>query len=265
MKVLGIILLLVVSGGGIVMYAQNYEFILHGNYADFQRLQTPHSSKSHEFTFVRLIFNGRIRGYLKNWYTDFPKGDRRIIQILGRITGLDVAPQERALPIHHPDLFNYPMIYSAEGGQMQFDASDARVLREYLERGGFWMVDDFWGSLEWQGFTQEMQKVLPNYRIVDIPPNHPVFHALFDIDEVIQVPNVGYIDCPQKCETWELDGYKPEVRGIFDDSGRLLVFINHNTDLMDAAEWADEPAYPERFSAYAYKVFSNAVLYAMTH
>jgi len=47
--------------------------------------------------------------------------------------------------------------------------------------------------------------------------------------------------------------------------GRLLVLINFNTDLMDASEWSDDPQYPSKFSAYAYKIFTNAVIYAMSH
>ena len=148
---------------------------------------------------------------------------------------------------------------------MQLDQSEGRVLREYLERGGFWMIDDFWGTFEWQSFEEEMKKVLPDYPIVDLPISHPVFNILFEIDEVLQVPNVGYSYCQPHCKTWELDGYSAGVHGIFDKTGRLLVLINHNTDLMDASEWADEPLYPQKFSAYAYKIFSNAVIYAMSH
>jgi len=256
--------LLLIGGVAALVVAQDYELLLEGNYTDFKRL-APQAPQNHEFTFVRLIYEGKVPGYIKNWYTDYPKGDRQLVSILGRLTGLDVAPEERALPIHHPDLFNYPMIYSAEAGQMHFNASDASVLREYLERGGFWMIDDFWGTFEWQSFAFEMKKVLPEYSVVDIPLSDPIFHSFFDIDEVLQVPNVGYAYCQPHCQTWELDGYKAEVRGIFDKTGRLLVLINHNTDLMDASEWADEPRYPQKFSAYSYKIFSNAVIYAMSH
>jgi len=244
--------------------AQNYELLLDGNINDFFRLSAQYKQRS-EFTFVRLIYNGRILGYIKNWYTDYPKGDRQLIEMLGRLTNLDIAPKERALPIHHPDLFNYPMIYSGEAGQMRLDKSDARILREYLQRGGFWMIDDFWGTVEWQTFEEQMAKVLPGADIVDIPLNHEIFHTEFDIEQIIQVPNIGYAWCQSRCQKWELDGYVPRVRGIFDKQGRLMVLINHNTDLMDASEWADEPLYPQRFSAYAYKIFTNAVIYAMTH
>ena len=111
------------------------------------------------FTFARLVYNGHIRGYYKNWYTDFPKGDRQLIDILSRLTGVDVAAEERAIPVRHPDLFNYPFVYSVEGGQMSLEWSDARILREYLDRGGFWMIDDFWGQAEWGQFALAIEKV----------------------------------------------------------------------------------------------------------
>jgi hypothetical protein len=156
------------------------------------------------------------------------------------------------------------MIYSGEAGQMVLDNSDATTLREYLTRGGFWMIDDFWGTFEWRCFQDQMKKIFPDRQIVDVPLTHPIFHVLYDIDQPMQVPNIGYAYVPGT-PTWEEDGYVPYVRGIFDEKGRLLVFINHNTDLMDASEWADDPLYPHKFSAYSYKIFSNAVVYALSH
>ena len=217
------------------------------------------------FTFARLVYNGHIRGYYKNWYTDFPKGDRQLIGILSRLTGVDVAAEERAIPIRHPDLFNYPFVSSVEGGQMSLEWSDARILREYLGRGGFWMIDDFWGQGEWGQFALAIEKVFPDRPIVDIPVTHPIFHSFFDVNEILQVPNIGSAYCHANCSTVEQGGAKPAIRGIFDDDGNLRVLINFNTDLMDAAEWADDPRCPHRCSDYAYRIFSNAVIYALTH
>ena len=97
---------------------------------------------------------------------------------------------------------------------------------------------------------------------MEVPLDHPVFHAFYDIDEVLQIPNVY-----QASEglTYEYDGRVPHVRGIFDDEGRLMVIINHNMDLGDAWEWADHPNYPLRFSTFAYEMGINAVVYAMTY
>src|SRR5262245_30862610 len=91
--------------------------------------------QKHDFTFVRLIYNGLIPHYLKKWYTDYPTGDLNLVRNLQRITDIDAAQETQALPIHHPDLFSYPMIYSSEAGQMVLDDADAAALREYLTRG----------------------------------------------------------------------------------------------------------------------------------
>jgi hypothetical protein len=189
------------------------------------------------------MYNGRIKNYIKNWYTDYPTGDRNLIEILGRVTDIDVAPETRVIPIHHPDLFSYPMIYSAEAGQMVFDDSDANTLREYLTRGGFWMIDDFWGTFEWSNFEQQMKKIFPGRRIVDIPLSHPIFHVFYDIEEKMQVPNIGYAYNPGT-PTWEQDGYEPYVRGIFDDNGRLLVFYQSQYGSDGCVRWADDLLYP---------------------
>ena len=235
-----------------------------GRYEDI-RLLDKQGRQDGGFTFARLVYNGHIRGYYKNWYTDYPKGDRQLIEILSRLTGMDVASEERAIPIRHPDLFNYPFVYSVEGGQMSLEQHDARILREYLDRGGFWMIDDFWGTAEWQQFASAIEKVFPDRPREDVPLTHPVFHSFFDVNEIVQVPNIGYAYCRANCSTTEQDGDEPAVRGIFDDEGNLRVLINFNTDLMDTAEWADDPRYPHRFSDSSYRIFSNAVIYALTH
>lgn len=123
------------------------------------------------------------------------------------------------------------------------------------------VVDDFWGSWAWENFEYQMGLVFPDRPIVEVPLDHPVFHAFYDIDEVIQVPNVHQAAGP----THEYDGKVPHARGIFDDDGRLMVLINWNTDLGDAWEWADNPDYPLRYSTYAFEIGINFVIYGMSH
>lgn len=238
------------------------EFALLGRYDDARYIEQSRE-QDHEFVFARLIYNGRIRGYYKNWYTDYPKSDRQLIMGLKRLTNLDIADQERAVPITDPDLFKYPFLYTSEAGQMVLSDQDAAILREYLARGGFWVLDDFWGSFEWANFERQMRKVLPGMEIKDIPRDHPIFHCFYDIDRIIQVPSLAYAF--NGGITFEQDGFEAYCKGIWDENGRLMVVINHNTDLGDAYEWADEPKYPNQFSGYAYRMAINFIIYALTH
>lgn len=214
----------------------------------------------HSFFFARAIYSGS--GFRPGWNTDYPKADLQFIAVLRRLTDVDSYPEDFAVRLDDPNLRRYPFLYALEVGGMRLTEAEADGLREYLLAGGFLMVDDFWGTFEWRNFRQQMNRVLPEHDIVDIPLDHPIFSTVYKVDEVIQVPNVeqGMWGGP----THEQDGYVPHVRGIFDREGRLMVVINWNTDLGDAWEWAEQAAYPLEYSTYAYQMGANFIVYAMT-
>ena len=260
-RIAGLVLAVAVLSG-VIVYAQE-ELELLGRYDDVRRVPENYTKETNQFVFTRLIYNGRIPGYYKNWYTDYPRADRNLIAVLKRLTNINIADGERVVPINDPDLFKYPMIYSSENEQMVLTDEDATILRTYLERGGFWIVDDFWGSFEWSEFEAQMHKVFPNREIKDIPRNDPVFHVMYDVDHLIQTPSLAYAF--NGGVTWETDGFVPECKGIWDDKGRLMMVINHNTDLGDAYEWSDDARYPDKFSGYAFRMAVNFIMYALTH
>lgn len=238
------------------------ELGLIGNYSDVRLLDQPTKVNNNQFIFTRLIYNGRVPRYIKNWYTDYPKGDKQLIWALQRMTHLDIGDHERAVPINDPELFNYPFLYTSEPGQMVLTAEDAAIMREYLDRGGFWMLDDFWGSFEWANMVAEMKKILPDSEIRDIPMDHPIFRGFFNVDKIVQVPSLAYV---YTGVIHEQDGFVATCKGIWDKNGRLVVVINHNTDLGDAYEWMDNPEYPYEFSSYAYRIAVNTIVYALSH
>ena len=105
-------------------------------------------------------------------------------------------------------------------------------------------------------------RVLPEYAIVEIPLDHPIFNTVYRIEEVIQVPAFGRF---YRGRTSECYGCEVFTRGIFDDKGRLMVVINGNTDLGDAWEWFERPEYPLQFSSFAVQMGVNFIVYSMSH
>jgi hypothetical protein len=162
-----------------------------------------------------------------------------------------------------PELRRLPYLYAVEVGHMDLTPAEVSGLRDYLLAGGFLVVDDFWGTEEWNSFAGQMAKVFPDRKIVDLPMDHPLFHTYYDIDRIVQVPNSGQATAGGP--TWESDGYVPMVRGIMDDDGRLMVAINWNTDLGDGWEWAELPEYPLEYSSYAFQIGANTIVYALSH
>jgi len=230
------------------------------------------------FTFCRVRYHsnreGRWRGN-GDWRTDYPDSDLNFPQRLSELTSIQVDRDENGEVKHaivgltEDDLFNYPFIYMLEVGDLFFLDDEAAVLRTYLLRGGFLMVDDFWGTDSWENFAMEMSKVFSpeEYPIVDIPLDHEIFHIVFPLKEVPQIPGImAWFQTGSTSERGE-DSRDPHCRGIFDKKGRLMVVILHNTDLGDGwEEEAQNPVYFREFSAKkAYPLGINIVVYAMTH
>jgi uncharacterized protein DUF4159 len=204
------------------------------------------------------------------WMTDTWNADCKYTWGIKRMTNVRVSPDPHPVPIMDPELFKYPYIYAVEPGQMELSMEEATRLREYLLRGGFWHCDDFWGLEQWDQLERQMKKVFPDRKIEELPLTHPIFHTVFDIDRVLQVPNVRfgeeYTRSGGRTRTWEQPSdTEPRVMGISDDNGRLMVLITYNSDLGDAWEWMDDPEYPEMFTNYAYRLGVNSIVYAMSH
>jgi Domain of unknown function (DUF4159) len=204
------------------------------------------------------------------WRTDTWDADYQYMWGLQRLTNMRLYMQPHPLSIMDPNLFKFPYIYTVEVGQMELNKEEVVRLREYLLRGGFWHCDDFWGLEQWDQFERQIRKIFPDREIVDLPLSHEVFHTFFNIDQILQPPNVGngrrYTFSNGQFPTWEQpDDTAPRVRGVFDDTGRLMVLITYNADLGDAWEWMDDPDYPSKFTTYAYRLGVNSIIYAMTH
>ena len=237
----------------------------------------------HEFYFTRAMYSdgsrggfgrGRRGGQLGDrgpaWSIDYASADRHMMLVTQRLSNIDACLWEHPVSLADPELRRFPFVYSLEWGNAQLTAKEIEGLRGYLLAGGFLMIDDFWGSYQWENFAAEIRQVLPGRAIVEVPRDNLLFHIHYTIDgDILQVPNIGrgqeiargYTDAP----TWEQDGYVPHVRGIFDDDGRLMVVINWNTDLGDALEHAENPYYPLKFSTFASEMFLNMIMYSMSH
>ena len=221
------------------------------------------SHRKLEFTFARLEYDsyGRRGG----WMTDYPEADEHLIMGLRNWceSNLAISDDPTSCAPLDKDLFKYPFVYIVEPGYMDLSTEDAASLREYLARGGFLMLDDFWGEYEWRNVQEQMRKVFPEYPIRELTLDHPIFHCYFDIDEVVQVPM--FFNYLRNGITYERDGYVPHYEGITDDTGRVMVFIARNCDNGDAWEWIDDPRYPLKYGLAAYKLGMNLIVYAMTH
>ncbi len=220
---------------------------------------------SSEFAFTRGIFTSgfqNLPGPGNSAWRDWPESDVHFIEGVSRLTTVDIDIESYALRFDDPRIFERPWLYALEVGTWLLTPEEASNLREYLLRGGFLVIDDFHGSYQWSGFERGMRMVFPDRPIVDIEPGHEIMSIMYDLGQDRQIAGNLALGAGV---TYEHDGYNPEWKGIYDDQGRLMVMINHNMDLGDAWELADEPWYPEELTSTAYRFGVNYVVYSMTH
>ncbi len=221
------------------------------------------------FYFTRGAYNtSRRRRGGGDWSTDFPKADRQFLFVMQRTLGWDIFSCENPIALDDPHLRRFPFLYMLEVGRMALTPPEVEGLRSYLLAGGFLFIDDFWDTNQWANFEREIGQVLPDHNIVEVPEDHLIFRIIYPIEEVLQVPNErnGSTGNPARYgQCRRSTSCTPTVRGIFDDDGRLMVLIAHNTDLGDAWEWAELPWYPFDRSNYAFSMAFNIIAYAMVY
>jgi hypothetical protein len=222
----------------------------------------PDAWEKTEFAFARLRYRslGGRRG--NSWGTDSNKAERVFLQGVRRLTRIHTRSVEEIIDIESDEMYKWPWLYAVEVGRWNVSESQAKRLRQYLDRGGFLMVDDFHGTWEWENFTRSLKRIFPDRPVVELEDDAAIFHVLYNLDGRFQVPGRQFL---WSGRTYEHDGVEARWRAVLDDKGRVQVAICHNMDLGDAWEWADDPEYPEKYASLAYRIGINYVVYAMTH
>ncbi len=228
------------------------------------------------FNFCRMMYSSQWReAGGQGWSTDYPDADINFSIRFAELTKTRVSKQPSGVPNHFvtrltdPWLTHCPFLLASDVGTMSLRDDEVAALRDYLLKGGFLWVDDFWGSRAWNVFEGEMARVLPpaSYPFRDIGPEHPIFRTMFPVAELPQIPSIQFWrgSGGQSSERGN-DSAQAHLRGITDAHGRLLVLATHNTDISDAWEReGEDPEYFYQFSPNGYAVAVNIVLHAMSH
>ncbi len=227
------------------------------------------------FMFCRIMFRQASNGDGGGWAVDYPRADMNLPYRLSELTLTPVSRDEKGnynhavLRLTDPELYHCPFIMMTEVGALYMDEEEAAHLKDYLLKGGFLWADDFWGEYAWRIWenADPPGSAGSEYPIVDLPLAHPLFHMLYQVNSVPQIPSINaWFELGGGTSERGVDSAVPHARAILDDRGNIMVLITHNTDFGDAFEReGDNRAYFDRFAGVGYAFGINALLYAMTH
>ena len=218
-----------------------------------------------EFAFVRVQYDSYFRGGFGYgpWSVDFPDADRNFLRGVARLSHVRVMPEPIVLRLDDDQIFEYPFLYALEVGRNGgpfFTPPEINNLREYLLRGGFLLIDDFWGTREWEAFESSIRMVFPDRELERLAPDHEIFRIYYDTQGPQMIPALGNPD-----NMAERDVDTTAVYAIRDDDDRIMVLVNWNTDMGDGWEHTYHPRYPTRYANLSYQMGLNYLIYSLTH
>ena len=239
-----------------------------------------------KFTFVRAeydsvggygeshyVFDGR---HWERWETDYPEAEENFIIRIRELTTIQVNDEPISLRLTDERIYDHPFLYMCDVGWQSLTQDEVAALRDYLVRGGFLWIDDFWGVAEWANLEMNMEQVFPDYAWRDIPNDHAILNMVFPLESCPQVPAKIFWDSWR--ETYDMPGGHREptggiegvkqvnFRGLFDDDGHLFAVATHNSDIGDGWEReAENQEFFEVFSTKSYAIGINIIVYALTH
>jgi hypothetical protein len=228
------------------------------------------------FLFCRIVFRNAPSpdGDGNGWGVDYPRADINLTFRLSELTKTPVTRDETegynhtVLKLTDPLLYKCPFTMMTEPGGAYFDDEEAAALRNYALKGGFLWADDFWSDYAFNWWAGQIGKAFPpeQYPIIDVPLDHTLFHILYDVKHIPQIPSIDFWLATGGTSERYAESAVPHVRAILDEKGRIMVLMTHNTDFGDAFEReGDDHRYFLKFAPDGYAFGVNALVYSMTH
>jgi hypothetical protein len=234
----------------------------------------PASFEDGAFTHCKVMYRSvRREANGLGWATDYPYAGINLMTRLSELTNTPIStdasgdPNYWVVRLTDDALFHCPFTMATDVGTLEFSNDEVTRLRQYLLKGGFLWVDDFWGTEAWAQWSEQIHRVLPEFTIAEVPAGHPLLNAPYTIAAAPQVTSINF---------WRYSGGNTSERGsdspnanlrmIADDHGRIMVLMTHNTDIGDSWEReAEDREFFLQFSRDGYALGVNAAVYAMTH
>ncbi|MET0281318.1 MAG: DUF4159 domain-containing protein [Steroidobacteraceae bacterium] len=205
--------------------------------------------------FVAARWHFGTNGYIRHmgWSHNYPQSDQHLNQFLARATRLDVEENSyRIIELGSDEVFAYPFAYVSEPGEMELTEQEVVNLREFVSRGGFVLMDDFDGPVQWEQMHSQVRRAFPGAEFVPLTVDHVVFRTYAPLD---------HFDAMAE----HVPGGSITYFGLFDETGNLAILAGHNNDLANFWDWYGDGTMPLKPSTDAFRLGTNAVLYALTH
>lgn len=195
------------------------------------------------FSIARVQYGGG-----GDWYSS-PTALTNLISFAREEVPIPVRERYEDVRIGSRELFNYPFLFITGHGNISLTNPEMDNLREYLDNGGFLMIDDDYGMDEY--VRPLLRRLYPDEELFELPADHPVYNIVYPFPD----------GRPPKVH--EHDGQPPQAFAIY-RNGRMVVLYTYESNPSDG--WAyDEHSNPESVNRAALQFGVNVLTYVLTN
>ena len=194
------------------------------------------------FSITRIHYDGG-----GDWYSD-PSSLQNLLKFVDDNTNIVVNLNEKKARIGDEVFSKSLYLYMTGHGNISFSDDEAFELRKHLKSGAFLHADDNYGMDE--SFRNQIKKVFPDKKWVELPPNHEVFHIYYNFNDGL--PKIH-----------EHDNKRPQALALFENE-KMVVLYTYESDLGDG--WEDKEVHKDskEVRENALKMGTNIIIYALT-
>ena len=200
-----------------------------------------------QLVFAQVVNNG-------DW-NPTPHGLPNLMKFIDQKTTLSVQFKRVKVTLDSAKIGQYPILYMTGLRNFSWTPQQVQNLHNYLHAGGVLLVDDAMGAGAFdQAFHKEIALVLPHHKMHMLPQSSPIYHDLFNLQQVNYSPVVAAANP---------DLHSPVLQAIMLDGTPAVIYSRISL----SNGWEDLPnPYAKAYSTHsALELGANILVYATTH
>ena len=192
--------------------------------------------------------------YASGDWESAPSLPEAVIDALVRYTTIDVAPAGVYVDIGTPDLFDYPFVWLTGHLPLRFTDAERRNVKQYVERGGFMVIDDHDHDTTGIFHKTAMEEIHRLFgALTRLPNDFPLYRCFF-----------VFTDGPPNTQQ-ELNGWGDDLLHKYLDA----ILVNGRIGLLYSSkdyssEWNFHAATKKFMQVDPTKFAVNMIVYALT-
>lgn len=179
-----------------------------------------------------------------------------LIDSVARYTSIPVRPTGVNVSLANGEIFNYPFVWFTGHLPVRFTDRERANLKQYVERGGFVMMDDHNHDIDGVYHKTAMEELVRTFGpLKTVPKSHGIYNCFFKFND-------GPPATSHELNGWGDNLVHKELQAVMTGGGDRIGLLYSSKDY--SSEWDFEPESKKFLTVDPTRFGVNLIVYALT-